>query len=80
MPKSLSVPVEAVSGKRSATDGEPEGQKGRRKHIEQQPGGTKDDVTIVGHELEAEGNRQGRQQEHGREECGKSEAQSSCAG
>ena len=33
--------------KRSATDGEPEGQKGRRKHIKQQPGGTKDDVTVV---------------------------------
>ena len=47
MPKPLSVPVEAISGKRSATDGEPEGQKGRRKHIKQQPGGTKDDVTMV---------------------------------
>ena len=48
MPKPLSVPVEAISGKRSATDGEPEGQKGRRKHIQQQPGGTKDDVTMGG--------------------------------
>ena len=38
----------AISGKRSATDGEPEGQKGRRKHIKQQPGGTKDDVTMGG--------------------------------
>ena len=46
MPKLLSVPVEAISGKRSATDVEPEGQKGRRKHIKQQPGGTKDDVTL----------------------------------
>ena len=45
MAKLLTVPVEALSGKRSATDGEPEGQKGRRKHIKQQPGGTKDDVT-----------------------------------
>ena len=45
MPKPLSVPVEAISGKRSATDGEPEGQ-GRRKHIKQ-PGGTKDDVTMT---------------------------------
>ena len=34
------MPVEALSGKRSATDGEPEGQKGRRKHM------TKDDVTM----------------------------------
>ena len=32
--------------KKSATDGEPHGQKGRRKHIKQQPGGTKDDVTM----------------------------------
>ena len=48
MPKPLSVPVEAISGKRSATDGEPDGQKGRRKHIKQQPGGTKDDVTMGG--------------------------------
>ena len=48
MPKPLSVPVEATSGKRSATDGEPEGQKGRRKHIEQHLGGTKDDVTMGG--------------------------------
>ena len=66
MPKPLSVPVEAISGKRSATDGEPDGQKGRRKHIKQQPGWTKDDVTM-GHELGAEENRQGRQQKHGRE-------------
>ena len=47
MPNPLTVPVEALSGKRSATDGEPEGQKGIRKHIKQQPGGTKDDVTMV---------------------------------
>ena len=46
MPKPLTVPVEALSAKRSATDGEPERQKGRRKHIKQQPGGTKDDVTM----------------------------------
>ena len=46
MPKPLTVLVEALSGKISATDGEPEGQKGRRKHIKQQPGGTKDDVTM----------------------------------
>ena len=46
MPKPLSVPVEAISGKRSAT--EPDGQKGKRKHIKQQPGGTKDDVTMGG--------------------------------
>ena len=44
MPKPLSVLVEAVSGKRSATDGEQDGQKGRRKHIKSQPGGTKDDA------------------------------------
>ena len=48
MPKPLSVPVEAISGKRSGTDGEPDGQKARRKHIKQQPGGTKDDVTMGG--------------------------------
>ena len=48
MPKPLSVPVEVISGKRSATDGEPERQKGRRKHIKQQSGGTKDDVTMGG--------------------------------
>ena len=55
------MPVEAVSGKRSATNGE------RRKHIKQQPGGTKgrrDDWRL---ELGAEGIRQGRPQEHGRE-------------
>ena len=46
MPKPLTVPAEATCGKRSATDGEPEGQKGRRKHIKQQPQGTKDDVTM----------------------------------
>ena len=48
MPKPLSVPVEAVSGKRSATDGEQDGQKGRRKHIKSQPRGTKDDVAMGG--------------------------------
>ena len=46
MPKPLSVPVEATSGKRSVTDGEPDGQKGRRKHIKSQPGGAKDDVAM----------------------------------
>ena len=64
MPKPLTVLVEALSGKISATDREPEGQKGRRKHIKQQPGGTKDDVTMSSRQ---EGNRQGRQQEHARE-------------
>ena len=48
MPKPLSVLVEAISGKRSATDGEQDGQKGRQKHIKQQPGGTKDDVAMGG--------------------------------
>ena len=67
MPIPLSVPVEATSGKRSATDVEPDGQKGRRKHIKQQPGGTKDDVAVGTHELKAEGICQGRQQEHARE-------------
>ena len=46
MPIHLTVPVEAISGKRSATDGEHDGQKGRRKHIKSQPGGTKDDVVV----------------------------------
>ena len=53
MPKPLSMPVEAVSGKRSATNGE------RRKHIKQQPGGTKgrrDDWRL---ELGAEGSAKG---------------------
>ena len=67
MPKPLSVPVEAISGKSSATDGEQGRQKGRRKHIKQQLGGTKDDVTMVCMSSGAEGNRQGRQQELGRE-------------
>ena len=49
----LTVP--ALSGKRSARDGEPEGQKGRRKHIKQQPGGTKDDVTMGGTSSEQKG-------------------------
>ena len=48
MPKPLSVLVEATSGKRSVTDGEQDGQKGRRKHIKSQLGGTKDDVTMGG--------------------------------
>ena len=48
MPKPLSVLVEMISGKRSATDGEQDGQKGRRKHIKSQPGGTKDDVAMEG--------------------------------
>ena len=48
MPKPLTVPAEATSGKRSATDGEQDGQKGRRKHIKSQPGGTKDDVAMGG--------------------------------
>ena len=39
--ETLTVLVEALSGKRSATDGEPEGQRGRRTHIKQQPGGQK---------------------------------------
>ena len=47
MPKPLSVPVEAISCKRSATDGEQDGQKGRRKK-KSQPGGTEDDVAIGG--------------------------------
>ena len=32
MPKPLTVPAEATSGKRSATDGEPKGQKGTKTH------------------------------------------------
>ena len=48
MPKPLSVPVEAISGKRSVADGEQDGQKGRRKHIKLQPGGTMDDLTMGG--------------------------------
>ena len=61
------MPVEAISGKRSATDGEPDGQKGRRKHIKLaawRDEGRRDDGE---HELGAEGICQGRQQEHGRE-------------
>ena len=42
------------------------GRKGDEKHIKQQPGGTKDDVTMERHELGTEGICQGRQQE-GRE-------------
>ena len=48
MPKPLSVPVESISGKRCATDGEEDGQKGRRQHIKSKPGGTKDDVAMEG--------------------------------
>ena len=46
--ETLSVLVEAISGRRSATDGEQDGQQGRRKHIKSQPGGTKDDVAMGG--------------------------------
>ena len=59
MLKPLTVTVEATSGKRSATEGEPEGQKGRRKH-KHQPGGSKDDVTME-HELAgSKGNAKGK--------------------
>ena len=67
MPKPLSVLVEAISGKRSATDGEPDGQKGRRKHIKQQPGGTKDDVTMGGTSSGQKGSAKGASKSTGRE-------------
>ena len=60
MPKPLTVPAEATSGKRFATDGEPEGQRGRRKHIKQQPGGSKDDVTMGGTSSGSKGNVKGK--------------------
>ena len=53
------VTVEAISGKRSAADGEPEGQKGRRKHIKQQPAGSKDDVTMESTSAEQKGTAKG---------------------
>ena len=56
MPKPLSVLVEAISGKRSATDGK---QKGRRKHIKQQPGGSKGRCDDGEHELGQKGTAKG---------------------
>ena len=94
VPKSLSMLVEAISGKRSTTDGEPEGQKGRRKHIKQQPGATKDDVTMGGMSsgqkdppraptrarTRSYTTPSSRRSAYSLSKCGKSEAQSSCAG
>ena len=59
MLKSLTVPVEAISGKRSATDGEPEDQKGRRNFFKQHLGGTRDDVTMGSMSLRQQGSTKG---------------------
>ena len=63
----LQVPVETLSGKRSATDGEPEDRRGKRKN-NKQLGGTKGRRDDGMHELRFErGPQQERHQDHGRE-------------
>ena len=67
MAKPLQV-LETLSGRRSATDGEPDDRNGKRKNNKQQAGGMKDDVTMGRHELGTErGSQHERQQDHRRE-------------
>ena len=80
MPKPLSVLAEAISGKKSATDGEPDGQKGRRKHIKLQSGGTKDDVTMGSTSSGQKGSAKGASKGTDAKLHNAVEAQSSCPG